>query len=318
MLMASGTISVSTDVNGYATIQHSLGAVPGQVFVTYNTPNTAFVSVDQKTSTSFRIHVMRPWNNAPFMGTVTVDWLAVGSDVPAPATGPLGSSRAYTLAFVDDFNGTSLDTAKWTVDSSSQKCHTATASGNEGNNQQLELNTLSNLSFGNSILTMTAKRQNVVSPCSSHVYAWTSGLITSKYIFQYGWIEERSKLPAPKGFWPAFWTWQAPGVNVWDETDVYEFYSDNHTKLYMTKHPNGSGGVVTPSFDPTTGFHVYGADIRPDGIDFYLDGKKVASSVGTAQAGTNIISNLAVYSQIPPDSTTQSATKQVDYIKVWK
>ena len=55
---------------------------------------------------------------------------------------------------------------------------------------------------------------------------------TPAYAFRYGYVEERAKMPASRGFWPGFWTWQARANSAWTETDVYEYFSDNPTRLY--------------------------------------------------------------------------------------
>ena len=168
-------------------------------------------------------------------------------------------------------------------------------------------------------LVMTARREQVVSP-SGQRYDWTSCLITStpSYAFRYGYLEERSILPAPRGFWPAFWTWQARGVERHTETDVYEFYSDNHRRLYGTQFSGARGRCEwRPPFDPTAGWHTYGVAIEASGTTWYADGKQVCRTEATSDAMTTIISNLAVYAQIPPEPGTTSAVKRVDYIRAW-
>jgi beta-glucanase (GH16 family) len=231
--------------------------------------------------------------------------------IPAPV--PPGVT--WKLIFADEFNGTTLDTNKWSGQSTSQ------SDAGQGNlpNQQLEWNQLANISVADGFLTITAKREAYTSIAGNH-YEWTSGLLTSSpsFAFRYGYIEERAKLPAEKGFWPAFWTWQQPGSNSWQETDVYEFFSDNHTKLYLTSQIGAGGGTVhRPLFNPSSGYHTYGADIQPTGTTWYIDGVKVAYAPGAPSEPTNLITNLAVYSKIPPASTTHSATKSVDYIRVY-
>lgn len=230
-----------------------------------------------------------------------------------PAVAPSG--KTWKLVFDEEFNGTAIDRSKWTDTSSAE------ADAGHGNlgNQQLEWNSFDNVSVANGVMTITAERENYTS-AAGNKYGWTSGLITSSpsFNFQYGYIEERAKLPAEKGFWPAFWTWQKPGGNSWQETDVYEYYSDNHTKLYLSSHIGQGGSIIhTPSFDPSAGYHTYGADIQASGTTFYIDGVKVGTVPGSPTAPTDLISNLAVYSRIQPDASTNSAEKNVDYIRAY-
>jgi hypothetical protein len=236
----------------------------------------------------------------------------------APPTGnpaPVGVPGSWRYTFGDDFTGPLAWGTTW-VDHSS-----AEADGGHGNtgNQQLEWNHAANCSTANGILSLTAKPDNITSPSGQH-YNWSSCLITSTpgYAFRFGYIEIRAQFPSPKGFWPAFWTWQAPGNNQYTETDVFEFYSDNHSRLYLTQHSGAGGGTVyTMPFDPTTGFHVYGADIRPDGTGFYVDGRLVYTAPGTSTGMTNIIVDNFVYSRIPPDPGTVG-TLNVDYVRAWQ
>ena len=240
---------------------------------------------------------------------------------PAPAPGdpppmPVGQSAGWDLVFGDDFDGTTLDMSRWADHS------TAEPDDGRGNldNQQLEWNQAANCQVTGGELDMTAKRVAVVSPSGAH-YAWTSCLITTarSYQFQYGYLEERSILPAARGFWPAFWTWQARGVDQHTETDVYEFYSDNHQRLYVTQFSGAEGRCDwQPPFDPTRDWHTYGVAIEPSGTTWYVDGSPICHTGATSDAPTSIISNLAVYSKIPPDAATTAATKRVDYVRAWR
>ena len=233
----------------------------------------------------------------------------------ASGTNPLGAPGSWSLAFSDEFSGSALDTGKWATKSSAE------GDGGQGNtgNQQLEWNQPSNCSVSGGALTMTAKPDSITSP-SGHHYDWSSCLLSStpSYAFRYGYIKERAQFPTQKGFWPAFWTWQAPSVNQWVETDAYEYYSDNHTRLYLTQHSGSGGGCnITLPFDPTTGMHVYGTDIEPTGTDWYVDGVHVCHTGSTSAGMTNIIDDMFVYSVIPPAPGTV-AHKTIDYIRAWQ
>jgi beta-glucanase (GH16 family) len=254
------------------------------------------------------------WNRKTKTTTTTSSTSTTTTTTTSVGYTPFGASGNWKLTFSDEFNGTSVDVSKWAFKSYAEADN---GQGNKGN-QQLEWNQASNCSVANGLLTITAKPDSIISP-SGIKYDWSSCLITStpSYSFQYGFIEERVKFPKERGFWPGFWTWQAPGVNVWSETDVYEYYSDNPTKLYLTQH-SGTGGscVITPSFDPSADFHTYGASISAQGTSWYIDGIKVCSTTATPTAQTNIISNMFVYAGVPPYPGT-TAYKQVDYIRAW-
>jgi beta-glucanase (GH16 family) len=237
-----------------------------------------------------------------------------GADGPPPQ--PVGAQGGWELVFSDEFDGDALDRSRWSDRSSAQ------GGGGHGNtdNQQLEWNQLANCQVTGGELHMTARREAFTAP-SGERYDWTSCLLTTtpSHRFQYGFIEERAILPAAKGFWPAFWTWQAAGVNKHVETDVYEFFSDNHRRLYFTQHSGGTGRCEwKPSFDPTVDWHTYAAAIEPSGTTWYVDGAQVCHTPSTSDGPTNIIANLAVYSEIPPAASTSRAVKRVDYIRAWQ
>lgn len=228
---------------------------------------------------------------------------------------PVGPTGTWRFMFGDEFSGTTLDPLKWATRSYAEA---DSGQGNKGN-QQLEWNQAGNCSVGGGLLTITAKPDYIISPTGVR-YDWSSCLITStpSYAFQYGYMEERAKFPPQAGFWPGFWTWQVPGLNQWVETDAYEYYSDNRSRLYLTQHSGSGGGcVINPGFDPSAAFHTYGVEVAPAGTTWYIDGKVVCTATGTAGGMANIITNMFVYAGVPPVAGTV-AQKQVDYIRAWQ
>lgn len=232
----------------------------------------------------------------------------------ASAVRPAGPGGNWSLEFDDEFTGSAVDTSKWSFTSSAE------ADGGQGNpdNQQLEWNQSANCSEAGGLLTITADRQTVTSP-NGNIYGWTSCLLTTvpSFAFQYGYIETRAQFPPAAGFWPAFWTWQAGSSYI--ETDAFEYYSDNQNLVYLTQHSGAGGGCegLVLGFNPTSAFHVYGVDIEPGGTTWWIDGKDVCSTPATSTGQTNIILDDFVYSQVPPDPSTDSATEQIDYVRAY-
>ena len=252
-------------------------------------------------------------------GSVNGRAVAVPPAAQEPGDGPplpVGQTDGWEMAFSDEFDGSSLDAARWADESGAEADH---GRGNKGN-KQLEWNQAANCAVGNGELTMTARREAATSP-SGERYEWTSCLISStpSYGFRYGYVEERAVLPRARGFWPALWTWQAPFENRYIETDVYEFYSETRHRLDLTQH-SGTGGNCKPAlpFDPADGWHTYGAAIEESGTTWYVDGVEVCRTPATSDGVTNIVSNLAVFAEVPPAAGTAEAVKRVDYIRAWE
>jgi len=230
----------------------------------------------------------------------------ITAGVPTPSS---------NLAFRDDFNGTTVDWSKWRDSSSAE------ADGGHGNkgNKQSEWNQGKNCSVSNGVLRMTAKPDNITSAFGTH-YDWSSCLLSSSrsFEFRYGYMEIRSKLPAPRGFWPSFWTWQVPGNHSHIETDVYELFSEGPLWLYLTQHSGKKGGCqLNLKFNPTAAFHTYGADIQATGTTFYIDGVKVCTAAGTSTGPVNINISNFVNSAVPP-VTGSVGVQEVDYVRVWQ
>jgi beta-glucanase (GH16 family) len=260
-----------------------------------------------------------PPNIATTVPTTVAPTTTVATTVPpnVGTTQPLGVPGTWTPTFADEFSGSSLDRSKWTTTGTWECCD-----GGRSNlpNGELDYKTDgNNFSFANGALTIQARRET-----APNGEAWTSGQIGSTQAFTYGYIEQRGQFPSPAGFLDAFWTWGAPGTNVSaQETDAYEFYSDNHGNVYLTSHATGGGGCqgVALGFDPTAGMHVYGTDIEPTGTDWYIDGVHVCHAAGHPTQAWNIVDymtvNASTRAPVAAASTTH-AEKVIDYIRVWQ
>ena len=230
---------------------------------------------------------------------------------------PLGVAGSWTATFADEFNGSSLDRGKWNTTGTWECCDGGRS--NIGNGELDYKTDGANFSFANGALTIQARRESAPGG-----QGWTSGQLGSKQAFTYGYIEQRGQFPSPAGFLDAFWTWGAPGTNVSaQETDGYEFYSDNHGRVYVTAHTSGGGGCqgVGLNFDPTTGMHTYGTDIEPSGTDWYVDGVKICHAAGHPTQAWNIVDYMTVNASMRAPvaaATTTHAEKIIDYIRVWQ
>lgn len=287
-------------------------------------PDLTFVSRDAASNQPQLLVTFTPAPTTTTTAPTTTTAAPTTTTAPPPPT-PSGPSGSFRLTFEDNFDGTAVDTTKWT-DKSSSRTHCLQGQRFQDgtyNNKQLEWNQMANASVANGLLTLTAKREIVTKSCTgsyTQTYNWTSAGLSSHYAFTYGVIEERSKQPPLAGFWPAFWTWQQPGANSWNEVDVYEYYSNNRNLMDHTTHLRGvnQGCRVDPPFDPSADFHTYTAEIAPTGVTYYVDGNKVCETPGLTPAEPmNILTNLAVFQDVPPASTTTVETKQSHYVRAW-
>lgn len=242
---------------------------------------------------------------------------------PSPGSAPLGPGGQWSLKFADDFSGTAVDTGRWNFRSTAEADWSTNplGTGNPGN-EQLEFNRPENCTVTGGNLVIVAKPERVTSS-SGKAYTWTSCMLntSNSYAFQYGYVETRAQLPGVQGFWPALWTWAAPNSKApasnW-ETDAFETYTDNQSKVYLTQH-NVSPAyqcIVQYKSGAAKDWHVYGVDIRPDGTTWYVDGVKSCETNVTSGGQTNILLDLFVYSKIPPAAGT-TGTMTVDYVRAW-
>jgi beta-glucanase (GH16 family) len=239
----------------------------------------------------------------------------------------------YALAWSDEFNGSSINTAIWNWEIGD--------SGWGNNEWQYYTNHPENSYISNGNLVIVARENHL-----GHDYTSARMTTQNKQSFLYGKMEARIKLPTGQGLWPAFWMMPADSAyGGWassGEIDIMEMINQA-TTIYGTLHfgggwPNNqsTGGSYSPGgVDFSEDFHVYMLEWEPDVMRWYVDGvlfsTKTSSQWWSDGAPGNprapfdqpffFILNVAVGGNWPgyPDASTSfPQSMYVDYVRVYQ
>ncbi len=236
---------------------------------------------------------------------------------PTRAVAPMPPGD-WALKFDDEFNGTSLDTAKWStgwygsgitapVNSQSDACYDP-----------------AQVSDGGGALSLTLIRKSENCGIADPLYA--GGLVSTRgtFNFTYGFIEARVWLPGAPGDpgyvanWPGVW---ADGQNwpVDGEMDILEGINGQvcsyfHNAANSVVGLGAGGGTGCSSGIYTGGWHTFAANWEPGIITYYYDGVNIGSvTSGVTSAPMFLV--LDYDAELPvraPD------TMKVDYVRVWQ
>jgi beta-glucanase (GH16 family) len=126
----------------------------------------------------------------------------------------------WTLQFQDDFDGTTLDGAKWRL------------GGHYGGIAGSGANSPTNVSVAGGKLQLKAE-QRAATFCGTN-YSYATGEVSTffNYRQQYGYMEARLKYPAVTGLWPAFWLMPDRASYGW---------TGNYRRAYLKFDLTGSG-----------------------------------------------------------------------------
>jgi beta-glucanase (GH16 family) len=240
---------------------------------------------------------------------------------PTDTTKKTTDTTTYKLLWSDEFNGTSVDNTKWTMET-----------GNLGVNQEEEYYQASNATVNGGNLVISAKQENV----GGFFYTSARMNTANKFSVTYGKIEARIKLPVGTGLWPAFWmlgtdintgtAW--PGCG---EIDIME-HIDTDSLIYGTIHWSNNGSQADYGLNLASApseYHIYSVVWDANAITWYVDNTVYCTAnIANGINGTTsfhkpffIILNLAVGGSWPGltvDSNKLPANMYVDYVRVYQ
>jgi len=261
----------------------------------------------------------------------------------------------WDLFFKDDFN--TLNTSVWDVENNFDHYGNDTA-----------VYRTQNVYIEDSILIIEIKKEpyccdsNFVNPyncagqwLTGECYQYTSGYMRTKRkedCFKFGYVESKIRLPAGKGFTPAFWLHRSgeyPHQNTAEidifemdgaktttmGTNLYMYYCDDslckiyecsckNKPLYAQKCPDVNPDILCYGQDVTipdyTTWHTYAVEWDVNKIIWYVDGKVVRNFPNPGIVDyENIILNFGLPKWLRPDESTPFPSKmEVDYVKVYQ
>jgi beta-glucanase (GH16 family) len=255
------------------------------------------------------------------------------------------TKAAWQLAWSDEFDGTSLDLAKWTPEDHS-------TFGNGNRELACLMGRSENVEVSGGLLTLRARRESPPLVCGDsdsrfpNGRPYSSAMLSTegKESWHQGRFEIRAKLPLPagqsKGLWPAFWLRPATGSGD-GELDVMEAIGSADPQdpesgsVHQTLWYDGKGTypkqshVAAVTGGPASGFHTYAAEWRNGVVRWYVDGRlsferdaSLAPWINKAFSGQFYIRlNLAVGGTFPgtPNAATEfPADMVVDYVRVYQ
>jgi beta-glucanase (GH16 family) len=245
------------------------------------------------------------------------------------------SGGTWSCSFVDNFDGTSLDTTKWVYQDTALTGFTVSATCfRPGQNVQVRGGVLRLL------VTKSATPRTCKSPVGDFSTPYQGADISTwgKFSQTYGRFEARVKFPSYRGaglhsgFWlnpqdSAYGAWPNSG-----EVNIAEFFSVWADRAFPTLHYPGST-VNDTGIDCMIGsldvFHTYAVEWSSTKMTFSLDGKAcftrswVPSSPLVAPQPFDkrfYVSLTAIAgggANAPTSATPFPATTAVDYVKVW-
>ncbi|MFC0400201.1 glycoside hydrolase family 16 protein [Paraburkholderia rhizosphaerae] len=180
---------------------------------------------------------------------------------------------------------------------------------------------------------------------------WRSGNISSMdetgqgFAQLYGYFEVRARMPkSGTGSWPAFWLMSSTTINNtsgkrFSEIDIFEWYgktyTDNHAIISEVSHnwaPGGAHGEGAEFYSPYTpmpngakpweDYHIYGCQIDPVHITWYIDGIQT-NQIPTSDAAAHMTGpyymmlDYALGGGWPIDKVVNDSTFDIDWVRVY-
>lgn len=209
------------------------------------------------------------------------------------------TAKKYNLVWNDEFNGTELDSSKWTVNKWTEtKCSVDDSLGTSGSTLKVSKDKISVSDGAVHLGSVTVKNAD-----NSYTFYGSDIRTVNKMTFSHGYFEARMKLPGGVGQWSAFWAngfrvSASANLNAYStEIDVMENfgYTDKYqTDLHvwgnsivdgLLNKETDQNGIVKYHKDMLNGvnyapkanladeYHVYGCEWTENSLKLYFDGK---------------------------------------------
>jgi beta-glucanase (GH16 family) len=249
----------------------------------------------------------------------------------------------WVCTFDDEFDGTALNTSKWSV--------LTTASTGYVSGSECYINNPNNVSVSGGTLNLTLIKTAPFT-CqgpggSSMQTSYTAGMVDSLGLFSqtYGNFEIKAKFPAAtvQGLQTSLWLWPVNSHKygyAWPasgEIDIAEWYSEYPNLAIPYIHYNPSGGAqadknVTNDYcnvSNTNGYNTYAAVWTPQSITILIDGQTcLVDNWNPAYPLTKpapfnmpffmcLTAAMGLYTNAPVAGTQLPATSNIDYVRVW-
>ena len=255
-----------------------------------------------------------------------------------PQLSPGAAANYPYMSWQDEFDGTSVESARWAFDIGTGTQYGLTGWGN--NELQYYTNRSQNASVSNGTLKITALKENYGGQSYTSARLKTQGLFSQAG----GRFEIRAALPTGQGFWPAIWMMPASdtygGWAASGEIDIMEARGQQPDRVngaihYGDSWPNNTWSESTrvlPAGQTISSFHTYALEWDTAGspaLRWYVDDVLYATKTAWWSSGGaypapfdkpfHMLLNLAVggnYVGSPNGSTPFPATMQVDYVRV--
>ncbi len=242
---------------------------------------------------------------------------------------PLGQTGSWQLSFYDEFDGTSLDTAKWRPNWLGSSDTAITTPINSG---ELSCYDPAQVSVGGGVLQLAAKRLNAPSAScrirNGGNAEYASGMVYSKNSdFGNGYYEARIFIPGDgsRGYnFPAFWTNGSHcGGSCWagdGEIDIVEVLGGGVLSwhYHWGASPNSRNAGGYPSLSRHDGWHVFGLKRESNRLTFCYDGNEVGAVTASVPSAPHyVILNHGISTQ-HGGSLSVPATIEVDYFRFWQ
>jgi len=323
LLRGNATLSLaltSTGASSGTYASRESGATAPQLIVqatTSTTSSTARTTTSTATSTTVRattttattslISAIAPTTTAPRDMTTTSSTTTTTASSPLPlspsptaAPVPLGVPGSWTLAFDDEFSGTSLDLTKWSKVWFSEDG----VMNNVGTYS-------ANVSVGGGVLTLQLADAN--SGALIH-----TGYGPGRYQLPVGGYAEARVLFPGDGRtiynWPGWW---ASGPN-WPEAGEHDI-AEGLGSLTVNYHsPSGAHNQGSVPGTWSNAFHTYGLHRKATSADVYWDGVLVKSyPTDDNGAGQSLLLNVGSHSS-GGNVFGAAGQVRVDYVRAWR